>query len=93
MIRYLDISQFLCDLTFGWFMLSWLVTRHILFIIVIYSTIFEGPTYVEYKWDYEAGYYITQTAFTGFWVMLLALQVWVRTPYTLLKRLTLARVM
>ncbi|KIM46236.1 hypothetical protein M413DRAFT_308209 [Hebeloma cylindrosporum] len=75
MIRYLDISQFLCDLTFGWFMLSWLVTRHILFLIVIYSTIFEGPTYVEFKWDYEAGYYITKTAFTGFWVMLLALQV------------------
>lgn len=61
-------------------MLSWLVTRHILFLIVIYSMIFEGPKYVEFKWDYEAGYYITETAFKAYWVMLLALQVWFLTP-------------
>ncbi|KAF8974303.1 TLC domain-containing protein [Flammula alnicola] len=75
MIRYLDISQFLCDCVFGIFMLSWLVTRHILFLCVIYSTIFVGPIYVEFKWDYEAGYYVTRTAYTTFWGMLLALQV------------------
>ncbi|KDR83793.1 hypothetical protein GALMADRAFT_236178 [Galerina marginata CBS 339.88] len=75
MIRYLDISQFACDFVFAIFMFSWLITRHFLFLFVIYSTIFEGPNYVEFKWDYEGSYYVTQTNFTIFCVLLLALQV------------------
>jgi len=75
MIRYLNISQLLCDLTFACFMVSWLITRHVLFMFVIVSTIFEGPQYVEFKWDYEGGYYVTRNAFSVFCGLLLLLQV------------------
>lgn len=76
MIRYLEISQLLCDMTFGVFMISWLITRHFLFNIVIYSTIFDGPKYVEWKWDWEGGDYVTKNAFTLFCILLVVLQVW-----------------
>ncbi|KAJ3506046.1 hypothetical protein NLJ89_g7092 [Agrocybe chaxingu] len=75
MIRYLEISQLLCDLTFGFFMVSWFVTRHILFLIVIISTIFEAPNHIEFKWSPEERYYTTRNNFIGFNIMLLALQV------------------
>ncbi|KAF9482436.1 LAG1-domain-containing protein [Pholiota conissans] len=75
MIRYLGLSQFACDCVFGLFLVSWLITRHFLFSIIIWSTIFVGPLYVEFKWDWEGGYYVTQHAYTGFWVMLLFLEV------------------
>ncbi|PPQ79540.1 hypothetical protein CVT25_003422 [Psilocybe cyanescens] len=75
MIRYIEISQLLCDMTFGVFMISWLITRHFLFNFVIYSTIFVGPQYVEFKWDWEGGYYVTKNAFSLFCFLLVVLQL------------------
>ncbi|KAG6812329.1 hypothetical protein H0H92_003413 [Tricholoma furcatifolium] len=49
MIRYLDISQFACDFTFGLFLVSWLVTRHILFIFAIVSTYRDAPRLIPYE--------------------------------------------
>ncbi|KAF8913851.1 TLC domain-containing protein [Gymnopilus junonius] len=74
MIRYLDISQLATDCVFGLFMLSWLITRHILFLFVIYSTIVQNPTYIEFKWDYESKHFFTRRAYIGFSTLLLVLQ-------------------
>ena len=75
MIRYLGISQFVTDLIFVWFMLSWLVTRHILFLFVIKSTIFDGPSLISFGWDPVVGHYVTEEMFYFFSALLLVLQV------------------
>jgi len=75
MIRYFDISQFACDLTFGWFLISWFVTRHVLFIFVIISTFRDAPSLISFKWSPEEGHYLTNTMFRVLTMMLVALQV------------------
>ncbi|KAF8231881.1 longevity assurance proteins LAG1/LAC1 [Tricholoma matsutake] len=63
MIRYIDISQFACDVTFGFFLISWLITRHVLFVRVIISAIIEVASLVSVS------------AYIAFCSMLVALQV------------------
>src|SRR6266550_1762672 len=46
MIRYTKISQFACDVTFGIFLVSWFITRHILFIFVI-KAVYDLPKFLE----------------------------------------------
>ncbi len=75
MIRYLGISQFATDLIFVWFMLSWLVTRHILFLFVIKSTVLDAPGLISFGWDAVAGHYVTKEMYFALSVLLLALQV------------------
>ncbi|KJA30026.1 hypothetical protein HYPSUDRAFT_32065 [Hypholoma sublateritium FD-334 SS-4] len=74
MSLYLDYPQMVSDGIFGVFMLSWFITRHILFPIVIWSTATVGPKYINFRWDWEGGFYVTKAAFTGYWIMLLFLQ-------------------
>ncbi|PPQ71774.1 hypothetical protein CVT26_007608 [Gymnopilus dilepis] len=74
MVRYLDISQFATDCLFGMFMVSWLITRHVLFLFVIYSTIFHVPKLIDFRWDYESKVFITYRGHIGFGVLLLVLQ-------------------
>ncbi|KAF6762664.1 longevity-assurance protein [Ephemerocybe angulata] len=75
MMRYLSLPQIYTDSTFGFFMLSWLVSRHILYTIVLHSTIRQLPVYVPFRFDPENGYYLTQRAHWTFCVMLTALEV------------------
>ncbi|KAF8812392.1 longevity assurance proteins LAG1/LAC1 [Phlegmacium glaucopus] len=75
MIRYINISQFACDLTFGFFMLSWVVTRHVLFLSVIHSTVFTSPRLIDMHWAPEKGYYISKKAYLMFSGLLLSLQL------------------
>lgn len=73
MMRYLEISQIACDVTFAWFLVSWFVTRHVLFIFAIISVIVDFPKIVPLGRSVEDG------ASKSIWfvscVMLLALQV------------------
>lgn len=75
MIRYIKISQLACDVTFGCFMLSWLVTRHVLFLSVIFSLMFTAPRLIDMQWTPEKGYYFDNQAYTMFSGLLLSLQV------------------
>jgi len=75
MIRYLSISQLATDILFGWFMVSWLVTRHCLFLIVIWSVTWDAHDYIPPVYDPARGLYLTRPALAGFIAMLLALQV------------------
>lgn len=63
MIRYIDVSQFACDVTFGWFLISWLITRHVLFVRVIISQMTESKRLMPLA------------AYIGFASMLVSLQV------------------
>lgn len=56
-------------------MLSWLVTRHGLFIIAIYSTCFDLPRIVPFEWAPERGHYFTENTWRMFAALLCSLQV------------------
>ena len=74
MLRYLSMSM-LCDCAFVLFMISWLVSRHILFIWVIYSVYSESYKLTPFNWDPAREYYFTREVYMGFIAMLVALQV------------------
>ena len=75
MIRYINISQFACDVTFGCFMVSWVVTRHVLFLSVIFSMWFTSPRLIDLQWTPEKGYYFNYTAYLMYLTLLISLQV------------------
>ncbi|KAI0751568.1 longevity assurance proteins LAG1/LAC1 [Daedaleopsis nitida] len=73
MLRYLGMST-LCDLTFVVFLLSWLITRHVFFILVIKTT-WEATYIIPHIWDPSRSDYMTKEIFLGFFAMLVSLQV------------------
>lgn len=77
MFRYLDLPQILTDATFGYFMVSWFVARHVLFNILIYSTIFTGPKIMgsALRYDPANGLYVSANGYMACWIALLMLQV------------------
>lgn len=74
MIKYMG-GSLSCDILFGLFMVSWLVTRHILFTLVIVSTYVDLPRNIPFKWDPANGHYMTNGIYTGFLVLMSGLQV------------------
>jgi acyl-CoA-dependent ceramide synthase len=91
MTRYLSVKQIITDSLFGLFMISWLVTRHVLFLFVIWSTVVDGSRLIDFRWDPEGGHYVTLKMYYGFSGMLLSLQVsW--QPFTS-RTLTLTRLL
>jgi acyl-CoA-dependent ceramide synthase len=85
MLRYLSL-QTACDITFVWWVLSWIVTRHILFCKAIASTYWEAPTHIEFGWWPERSYWFTKEVHTVFVSLLVILEVsivtrpWCMTP-------------
>ena len=57
MLRYINISQLATDITFGWFLVSWFVTRHVLFIYAIMSTLKDCPKMIPFAYSPEEGRY------------------------------------
>lgn len=74
MLRYLSLPT-LCDASFVVFLVSWLVTRQILFLLVIYSAYADAPKFIEFAWAPERGHYLTQNAYFWFITLLVALLV------------------
>ncbi|OCH92204.1 longevity assurance proteins LAG1/LAC1 [Obba rivulosa] len=72
MLRYLSFST-LCDATFVWFLVSWLVTRHALFMIVIKST-WDARWMTPPIWDFDDAHDLTNVMWWGCFLMLVALQ-------------------
>ncbi|KDQ28920.1 hypothetical protein PLEOSDRAFT_1038533 [Pleurotus ostreatus PC15] len=75
MTSYLSISQTLTDIIFGFWVLSWAVTRHVLFIFVMLSTYNDPPRFIKYEWAPERGWFVTTNTMRMFNVMLFALQI------------------
>ncbi|CAO0793854.1 unnamed protein product [Mucor circinelloides] len=57
-LKYIGLSV-TCDITFGLFALSWPITRHILFSMIIWATAVEPTRYLDMKWEPEKGKYFT----------------------------------
>jgi hypothetical protein len=56
-------------------MVSWIITRHFLFIKVIYTTIYDLAKSIPPRWEPEIGYYFTRNVHVTFNVLLIGLQV------------------
>lgn len=79
MFRYLSLST-LCDVTFTWFLFSWLITRHVLFNIVIWSAYSDAQNLMPFAWDPEHGHFFTLGTWYVFVSMIVSLQVCVSGP-------------
>ncbi len=73
MFRYLGMTT-ICDATFVVFLLSWLVTRHVLFVLVIIATWKAQYTIPRIR-DPSRGFVMTKESYLTFFGMLVALQV------------------
>ncbi|KAI0722214.1 longevity assurance proteins LAG1/LAC1 [Cerioporus squamosus] len=73
MFRYLGMTT-ICDATFVVFLLSWLITRHFLFVLVIKAT-WEGQYTIPHIWDPSRGFFMTNEIYLSFFAMLVALQI------------------
>ncbi|BGP29876.1 Sphingosine N-acyltransferase lag1 [Rhodotorula toruloides] len=63
------------DATFAIFLISWIVTRHIIFGRIIWSVVVEAQTVLDYDWRSEDGYYFSRNTQRCFTALLLALQL------------------
>jgi hypothetical protein len=75
MCRYINAGQLVCDSLFGLFLVSWFVTRHVLFIIVIVSTYTDLPRLVPFEWSPHLGKFLSREYWIIFCACLTALQV------------------
>jgi acyl-CoA-dependent ceramide synthase len=63
----------ICDVTFGLFALSWPITRHGFFTVIVWSTLTEPNKYMDMKWEPEKGFFMTPTVqklYTGLFMIL-----------------------
>ncbi|KAL0577721.1 Sphingosine N-acyltransferase lag1 [Marasmius crinis-equi] len=75
MLRYLALPAIYPDATFGFWLVSWIVTRHVLFAIPIYSALFDVPRLLTFQWVPEKGIYLSKYSHTVFCLCLLAIEV------------------
>jgi len=75
MCRYMNVSQVICDSLFGLFLVSWFITRHVLFTLVIISTYTDLPRVVGLEWDPEHGRFLSREYWIIFCACLTALQI------------------
>lgn len=74
MLRYLAFTT-ICDVLFGLFMLSWLITRLFLFLLAIKSSFIDMPRVIPRVWDPSTGRFMTKEVHMVFNAMLVSLQV------------------
>jgi len=74
MLRYLQY-QTACDAAFLWWMLSWFVTRHVLFCKVIASAYWDAPNQIEFGWSPERGHWLTKEVHKVFVSLLVVLEI------------------
>jgi very-long-chain ceramide synthase len=79
MLRYLSL-QTACDVAFVFWMVSWFVTRHVLFCKVIASAYWVAPTQIEFGWWPERSYWLTKEVHMVFVSLLVILEVSMVTP-------------
>ncbi|CAH1761661.1 8709_t:CDS:2 [Entrophospora sp. SA101] len=73
MLKYLKYNKS-CDTIFGFFMISWLITRHYFYGYVIYSTWVESTQYLELKWSPDEEYFFNKNTKSMFLFLFIALQ-------------------
>ncbi|WFD30279.1 sphingosine N-acyltransferase [Malassezia sp. CBS 17886] len=85
MLKYMG-WQTLCDAMFVAFMLTWTITRHVLFLLLMYSCVTEAPAIVPFKSpvDFASGYVFTKTSFGVFLALLGLLQAILMLWYSMI---------
>lgn len=73
-LKYMGFTT-LCDFTFALFAISWPITRHVLFSIIIWATAVEPHQYLDMKWEPEKGKYFTPFTQKVYISLFLALNV------------------
>ncbi|KAF8529203.1 longevity assurance proteins LAG1/LAC1 [Hysterangium stoloniferum] len=73
--RYLEAPELVLNTFFSIFAISWIITRHILFGIVIYSCYHDAPQLIPFDWAPERGHYLTRDAYIAFVCLMVALQL------------------
>lgn len=74
MLNYLE-AGLACDITFTVFMVSWVITRHIIFGKIIWSIYVDLPNDIPWVWDPSQGSFACTSYWIAFIVLLLFLQV------------------
>ena len=74
MLRYLALYT-LCDTMFIIFLVSWFITRHVLFIIVIKSVAVDSVRLVSEMWAPERGNHYSPLVHKTLSILLVLLQV------------------
>lgn len=77
MLKYLGFHENICNIAFGLFMFSWIITRHLLYPKVLLSVIFDSYDQLgrRYDWDPENEWYYSYNTKIFFVILLSALQV------------------
>ncbi|KAK9894424.1 longevity assurance proteins LAG1/LAC1 [Cystobasidium minutum MCA 4210] len=76
MLKYLKFHENICNIAFGLFMLSWIVTRHYLYPKVLLSILYDSEKLMgRYTWDPENEWFSSRNVITGFITLLCLLQV------------------
>ena len=74
MLRYVALYT-LCDTMFIIFLVSWFITRHVLFVIVIKSVAVDSVRLVSEMWAPERGNYYSPLVHKTLSILLVLLQV------------------
>ncbi|KAG8791248.1 sphingosine N-acyltransferase lag1 [Serendipita sp. 398] len=74
MLRYLE-RTFACDCAFVTFLVSWFLTRHVAFLLILYSTLFRFPVLRPGAFIPNSGEIVTKELYYAFNAALIALQV------------------
>ncbi|PVU90892.1 hypothetical protein BB559_004397 [Furculomyces boomerangus] len=74
LFKYLDY-QLACTITFAFMAFSWIATRHVFLLRLIYNVAFEANTYIDYAWDPKAGKYASIWMQRLFVFLLICLQL------------------
>ncbi|KAG0189289.1 sphingosine N-acyltransferase lag1 [Apophysomyces sp. BC1034] len=77
-LKYLGF-QTICDVAFGLFAVTWPITRHGFFTVIVWATAVEPTKYLDMKWEPEKGKYFTPTtqkAYLGLFMSLNAIMVY-----------------
>ncbi|KAG8927189.1 sphingosine N-acyltransferase lag1 [Tulasnella sp. 418] len=69
MFKYMSLPV-LPDITFGIFLLEWLLTRQIMYTMILKSLICDAPEIMPFKWDPANGYYFSERMFYIFITLL-----------------------
>ena len=74
------------DAVFAIFIVAWIITRNVLYPILLWSVIFELPRLVPYGWRPRDGYFNSFASHHAFCGLLLALQVLIVVWFTMICR-------
>ncbi|KAI8367502.1 TLC domain-containing protein [Radiomyces spectabilis] len=77
-LKYVNLTT-VCDITFGLFAVTWPITRHLFFSLIVWATIVEPTKYLDMKWEPEKGKYftpVTQKIYVVLFLLLNAIMIY-----------------